>query len=161
MLRRLSFLSKLPPSRFYNACASDNPINFTQEDIGKIYTIPKEASKTLNLREVLPKPYRAQLDTLRECSWLCRGALVESIACLKAVRTTFPSLRLVIYGQQGTGKTITLNQIVHFGHSEGWVVWHVPRSKLNEHDEDDYGFSIDMDKSNPRYPNQYLQEEPN
>ncbi|CAD5212002.1 unnamed protein product [Bursaphelenchus xylophilus] len=113
--------------RQYNTCSSNHPIEFTNEQIGRLYTVESDATKALKQKETLPKPYAAQLDTLQECTWLCRAPLVEAVHCLKAVRPTFPSIRMVLWGQMGTGKTITLNQLVHAAFQQKWVVWQVPR----------------------------------
>ncbi|CAD5207199.1 unnamed protein product [Bursaphelenchus okinawaensis] len=113
--------------RQYSKCSSNHAIEFTNEDLGKLYTVEKQESVALKLTDTLPRPYSAQLNTLRECTWLCRAPLVEAVHCLKAVRPSFPSIRMVLWGQMGTGKTMTLNQLVHVGHQQKWVVWHVPR----------------------------------
>ncbi|KAH7700896.1 Protein DAP-3 [Aphelenchoides avenae] len=62
------------------------------------------------------------MDTLNECVWMCRTPLLEVINCLKAVRTDFPALRVVLWGKFGTGKSLTLQQSVHYAHSQQFVL---------------------------------------
>lgn len=116
-------------ARHFQACASANPAEQGAEDVGKLYSVSAEAVKALRFADTLPKPFAAQVDTLAECAWLCRGTLLETVGCLKAVRPDFPALRLVLYGQMGTGKSVTLHQAVHFAFENQWVVWHVPRGE--------------------------------
>ena len=50
--------------------------------------------------------------------------------CLKAACPTRPSLRIVLWGKFGTGKTMTLCQAVHHAHLQGWIVFVVPDGKF-------------------------------
>ncbi|TKR67470.1 hypothetical protein L596_023619 [Steinernema carpocapsae] len=77
------------------------------------------------LQEEPPSAYRKQLDTLNECVWMCRKPILEVVNCLQAVRPTLPSLRLVLWGKFGTGKSMTMNQAVHYAHTQGWVLFTV------------------------------------
>lgn len=78
----------------------------------------------------MPKPFAELIKSLNECVWMCRPPLLEAINCIKQrVSPSLPPLRIVLWGQYGTGKTITLSQLVHYGHDEGFVIVHVPSGK--------------------------------
>lgn len=94
-----------------------------------MYVVPEKITEILNLSNILPYPYQRQLSTFNECAWLCREPLVEALNCFRAIRTNVPSLRLVLWGPMGTGKSITLLQILHYAHTQNMVVLHVPDGK--------------------------------
>lgn len=66
--------------------------------------------------------YRKQIATFEECFWLCREQLLEAIHCLNIVSQNVPALRIVLWGQFGTGKSITLQQLIHFAHTQDYVI---------------------------------------
>lgn len=41
---------------------------------------------------------------------------------MEAVRSSFPVLRAVLWGKFGTGKSVTLNQVVYVAHEKNWVI---------------------------------------
>ncbi|VDN55273.1 unnamed protein product [Dracunculus medinensis] len=96
------------------------------QDLGHLYEVPMKDVEELNYRKVLPSPYKKQIETLNECLWMYRESLWDVITCLQAVRPTFPSLRIVLWGKFGTGKTITLHQAVHYAFTQNWVIFVVP-----------------------------------
>lgn len=102
---------------------------YTQADLGKMYMVEREQAESLALDRVLPLAYRRQLETLGECSWLCRAPLVEAVSCLQSVRESLPALRLLLWGKFGCGKTITCIQLVHWARLQGFVIVHVPRGE--------------------------------
>lgn len=126
------------------------------QDLGHLYEVPMKDVEELNYRKVLPSPYKKQIETLNECLWMYRESLWDVITCLQvfrfhfsimtfaincnvklmsrvkflqAVRPTFPSLRIVLWGKFGTGKTITLHQAVHYAFTQNWVIFVVPDGK--------------------------------
>uniref|UniRef100_A0A915CSQ1 Small ribosomal subunit protein mS29 n=1 Tax=Ditylenchus dipsaci TaxID=166011 RepID=A0A915CSQ1_9BILA len=88
---------------------------------GKIYEVPMQTVEALNYKKLFPSIYTRQIDTLG-CAWLCRESLVEAINCLQLVKPESPPLRLVLWGGFGTGKSITMYQLVHWAHSENFVL---------------------------------------
>lgn len=94
--------------------------------MGKLYSVPEETMKILNFSSILPSLYAKQCDTLKECVWMCREPLIEGINCFQAINTTLPALRLVLWGPFGTGKTITLVQILHYAHTQNMVLLYIP-----------------------------------
>lgn len=109
--------------RFYRTSAN-TPLDFGLSERGKFYEIPVEELTSLGLNKTLPKAYRKQFDTLGECVSMCRGSLLETLHCMKAVRPSFPPIRVVLWGKLGTGKSMTLCQAVHAAYTGQWVVVH-------------------------------------
>ncbi|KAI6242774.1 Deoxyhypusine monooxygenase [Aphelenchoides fujianensis] len=106
--------------------ASARPSEFTPADRGKLYKVEPAAVEALNFKKLLPVNFRKQVNTFDECVWLCRSPLLEVVNVLKKVDLKQPALRLVLWGQYGTGKSTTLSQAVHFAQQEGFVIVHVP-----------------------------------
>lgn len=123
LFKRRSLLTSV---RAYNLASSNHPATFTSDDIGKLYKVDQNAIEILNLHANLHKPYVQLLKTWNECVWLCREPFMETINYFKLVSPTLPAFRVVLWGPFGTGKTITLNQAIHCGHEEGFVIVHVP-----------------------------------
>uniref|UniRef100_A0AC34GPW1 Small ribosomal subunit protein mS29 n=1 Tax=Panagrolaimus sp. ES5 TaxID=591445 RepID=A0AC34GPW1_9BILA len=120
-----SRLARLSSYRLYAKTSTDDPSKLTQNDIGKIYQIPLEATKTLAFEKILPSKFNKQVNTLDECAILCRQEFLEVLNCLNAVRTSLPSIRVVFWGKFGTGKTMTLAQTIHFAQTQNWVIFNV------------------------------------
>ncbi|CAD6195267.1 unnamed protein product [Caenorhabditis auriculariae] len=95
---------------------------FSSADLGKMYEIDKNTAKQLNLAKYLPSPLAKQMDTLDELVTLVRSPFLEILACMRVVDRSLPSLRLVLWGAFGTGKTVTLNQAVHHAQQNGWLI---------------------------------------
>uniref|UniRef100_A0A914HBD4 Small ribosomal subunit protein mS29 n=1 Tax=Globodera rostochiensis TaxID=31243 RepID=A0A914HBD4_GLORO len=106
----------------YLTTSTNEPAELGPEDVGKLYRVPESLFGTLNL----PYFYNKQLETLRECVWLYRQQTHEVFNCLHEVDVAQrPALRLVLWGRFGTGKTITLNQLIQLAHSRGYIIFTV------------------------------------
>lgn len=118
-------LVRLSSCRFYSKTSSDDPSKLTGDDIGKLYHIPLNTTKDLAFENILPSKFNKQVNTLDECAILCRQQFLEVLNCLKAVQTSLPSIRVVLWGKFGTGKTMTLVQTIHFAQTQNWVIFNV------------------------------------
>ncbi|KAK0414072.1 hypothetical protein QR680_007134 [Steinernema hermaphroditum] len=124
LLRVAPSLGRAVCARHFRAATND-PSALSLSDVGKMYEVPMAIADGLGFKRNLPSAYRKQLDTLNECVWMCRKPFLEVVNCLQVVRQSFPSIRLVLWGKFGTGKSITLHQAVHYAHSQEWVVFTV------------------------------------
>lgn len=61
---------------------------------------------------------------------MVRQPALEVISYLKKADYSKPALRYVFYGLRGSGKTISLYHTVHFCHTQGWLVLHIPDTFL-------------------------------
>lgn len=134
--------------RNYIKSATDDPLELSREDIGKMYHIPLEKTKLAALDKILPRKLQKQVETFEECALLVRSQFLEVIHCFKAVRTTFPSIRVVLWGKFGTGKTTTLAQAVHYAQTQNWVIFNVKEGELKSFLHNlQYIFSNELDES--------------
>jgi small subunit ribosomal protein S29 len=102
------------------------------EDLGKLYKVDKNSVSILNYEKLMPAPFAALIKTLDECVWMCRRPLLEAINSIKQqVGPSMPPLRIVLWGPYGTGKTITLSQLIHYGHDENFVIVHAPSGEFH------------------------------
>lgn len=127
----------------------DEPSEQDISDIGRFYTIPPADFSRLS-----PKPgpgngfsWRFLEDTkaFNECSIMIRRPALEIINYLKHSDFTKPVQRYLVYGDKGTGKSITLQHVTHYCIKEGWLVlptmyawaWNTYRArfKLNQREE--------------------------
>ncbi|KAI6184086.1 Deoxyhypusine hydroxylase [Aphelenchoides bicaudatus] len=124
LFRRNGLLNGL---RAYTMTSSNHPANLTVDDLGKLYKVDKNTVEVLNYKQLMPIQFTDLLKTLDECVWMCRSPLLEAINCIKQqVNPTSPMLRIMLWGRFGTGKTVTLNQLLHYGFDEGFVIVHLP-----------------------------------
>ncbi|CAB3410952.1 unnamed protein product [Caenorhabditis bovis] len=115
-------MRKIASSLRHARLMSTEATSFTLADAGTLYEIDAESSKRLNMRANLPSPMGKQLETLGELVTLVREPLLEVVSCMRVVEKTLPTLRLVLWGAFGTGKSVTLNQAVHYASANDWVV---------------------------------------
>lgn len=54
---------------------------------------------------------------------MCRKPFLEVKNCLNIASTSLPSLRVVLWGKYGTGKTMTVCQSLHYAYLQDWVVF--------------------------------------
>lgn len=127
LCKRLSQIGCKPlfcSTRLYQM-ANNDPSQLGVEDVGSLYRVAEEDIATLKFKDNLPPYFYKQVNTLGECVWLCRRPFLEVKSCLEAVSVSRPSLRIVLWGSFGTGKTLTLCQSLHYAHLQKWVVFHI------------------------------------
>ncbi|CAI2342509.1 unnamed protein product [Caenorhabditis sp. 36 PRJEB53466] len=110
-------------SRTFSSEAKAQP-SFSLSEAGTLYEMEVPAAKQLNMAKTLPQPLRRQMDTLGEIVTLIRDPMVEVANCMRVVDKSLPTLRLVLWGAFGTGKTVTLNQAVHHAYKNNWAIVH-------------------------------------
>uniref|UniRef100_A0A914C6E3 Small ribosomal subunit protein mS29 n=1 Tax=Acrobeloides nanus TaxID=290746 RepID=A0A914C6E3_9BILA len=108
--------------RFITRTSTDDPRRLIPSDIGKMYVVPKATLYGLQLHKIFPQTFKQQLEMFEECVWLCRQPTLEIMNCLKAVNTTIPSIRMVVWGKHGTGKSISFYQGVQYAWHSKFVL---------------------------------------
>ncbi|EYC03747.1 hypothetical protein Y032_0092g2602 [Ancylostoma ceylanicum] len=98
------------------------PTEFSISDVGRLYEIPREAVTSLGYERLLPSNMIKQTDTLGELVTVIREPLIEVSSCMSVARPSFPSLRMVLWGPFGTGKSVTVNQSVHLAYTQSMVI---------------------------------------
>uniref|UniRef100_A0A915LT28 Small ribosomal subunit protein mS29 n=1 Tax=Meloidogyne javanica TaxID=6303 RepID=A0A915LT28_MELJA len=79
-------------------------------------------AKALSFDLVLPKDFRALTSTLQEYVWMFRQQTLEAFKSIQKFENGQNTQRLLIWGNWGTGKTITLCQLAHLALNQNFVI---------------------------------------
>ncbi|XP_069551991.1 small ribosomal subunit protein mS29 isoform X1 [Brachyistius frenatus] len=120
--------SEPEPFSVFRAHEND-PACQSEKHIGQYYTLPFEQIRPL-FPHGLPWRYQQQMKTFNEACIMVRQPALEVISYLKKTDFSQPALRYLFYGLKGSGKTMSLCHTVHFCHTQGWLVLHIPDAHL-------------------------------
>ncbi|XP_071793898.1 small ribosomal subunit protein mS29-like isoform X1 [Asterias amurensis] len=113
-----------PPSDIFRT-SQDNPANHGVQDVGMYYTIPMD-----QVKKILPVGYSRSWEKLivpfQEAAVMVRKPATDIISLLNTSNYSHPPMRYVLYGTKGSGKTMSLCHIIHYCHSQRWLIVHVP-----------------------------------
>ncbi|CAO2598794.1 28S ribosomal protein S29, mitochondrial [Lemmus lemmus] len=68
--------------------------------------------------------------TFGEACLMVRKPALELLGYLKNTKFTHPAVRYLLYGEKGTGKTLSLCHAVHFCAKHDWMILHIPDAHL-------------------------------
>ncbi|XP_040474658.1 28S ribosomal protein S29, mitochondrial isoform X1 [Falco naumanni] len=119
--------AEAPRAVFYTS--ESDPASQTERHEGRHYSIPLEEVKTV-FPHGLPYRFQQQIKTFNEACLMVRKPALELFAYLKNSNFAHPAVRYVIYGEKGTGKTMTLCHVIHYCARQGWLVLHIPDAHL-------------------------------
>ncbi|KFV17081.1 hypothetical protein N340_12019, partial [Tauraco erythrolophus] len=134
-------LAEGPRAVFYTS--ENDPANHAEQHEGRHYSIPLEEVKAV-FPHGLPSRFQqqalpgfwfmfcssSQIKTFNEACLMVRKPALELFTYLKNSNFAHPAVRYVIYGEKGTGKTMTLCHVVHYCARQGWLVLHIPDAHL-------------------------------
>ncbi|XP_075764080.1 small ribosomal subunit protein mS29 [Pelodiscus sinensis] len=106
-----------------------NPANHSEQHEGQHYSIPLQEVKVV-FPHGLPRRFQAQMKTFNEACLMVRRPALELLGYLKSTNFAHPAVRYIIYGEKGTGKTMTLCHAVHYCAKQDWLVLHIPDAHL-------------------------------
>ncbi|XP_019383703.1 PREDICTED: 28S ribosomal protein S29, mitochondrial [Gavialis gangeticus] len=109
--------------------SESNPANHTEQHDCQHYSIPLEEVKVI-FPHGLPRRFKEQIETFKEACLMVRKPALELFGYLKSTNFAQPAIRYVLYGERGTGKTMTLCHAVHYCAKQGWLVLHIPDAHL-------------------------------
>jgi small subunit ribosomal protein S29 len=103
-----------------------NPTKHTRDHIGKYYCIDGAIKKRLFVHGGFPKKYDMQCKTFTESCVMVRPQTLEIMEYIERMDFSRPAIRYVLYGERGTGKTMTIAHLLHYGYENGYCLVHVP-----------------------------------
>lgn len=103
----------------------NDPLKHSLDHIGQFYKIP-ESEKSIFLYGGIPKTYELQAKTFNETCLMIRKPSLDIINCLKNIDYSRPSVRFVLFGKKGNGKSLTLAHVLHYAYKAGYLLVHVP-----------------------------------
>ncbi|KAJ8354837.1 hypothetical protein SKAU_G00224040 [Synaphobranchus kaupii] len=106
-----------------------DPAHHSEQHLGQHYTLPPATVRTL-FPQGLPPRFQLQVKTFNECSVMVREPAVEIISHLKRADYSKPAIRYLLYGERGTGKSLSLCHALNYCSNQGWVILHVPDAHL-------------------------------
>ncbi|KAH8275544.1 hypothetical protein KR026_010058 [Drosophila bipectinata] len=106
--------------------AVTNPGEHSALQVAKFYTIPAEQKKQIFAGGGLPKQYEQQIKTFTEACLMVRNPALEVLDYIKKADLSKPVVRYVLYGENGTGKTLTMAHVLHYGAVNDFLLVHVP-----------------------------------
>ncbi|GJQ78999.1 mRpS29 [Trypoxylus dichotomus] len=106
--------------------SEDNPLNHSLNHEARFYRLPPPVKNQLFQYGGLPKTFEIQIKTFAESCIMVRKSTLNIIECLNAIDYSKPVVRFVLYGNKGSGKSLTLAHILHYGHANKFLLVHVP-----------------------------------
>ncbi|XP_073408404.1 small ribosomal subunit protein mS29 isoform X1 [Dendrobates tinctorius] len=106
-----------------------DPDQQTSDHEGQFYSIPSESVRAI-FPHGLPRRFQLQCSTFHETSIMVRRPALELIRYLRDSNLSRPALRYLLYGKIGTGKSLTMCHVLHYCHSQGWLIVHLPDAHL-------------------------------
>ncbi|XP_055910940.1 28S ribosomal protein S29, mitochondrial [Eupeodes corollae] len=103
-----------------------NTSKHSSNNLAKFYQIPAEDKKTLFTHGGLPKSFEKQVKTFGETCLMVREPALEVIDYIKSSNLSNPTVRYVLYGDDGVGKSLVMAHIIHYGFQNGFLLVHVP-----------------------------------
>jgi small subunit ribosomal protein S29 len=104
----------------------NDPRKHKLEHAAKFYDIQAETKKKLFQHGGLTKSFEKQIKTFNESCLMIREPALEIINYINNTDFTKPTIRYVLYGPNGVGKTLTAAHLIHFGYESGFLLVHIP-----------------------------------
>ncbi|XP_062962614.1 small ribosomal subunit protein mS29 isoform X2 [Cynocephalus volans] len=106
-----------------------DPAKHGEQHQGQHYNIPLQDLKTV-FPHGLPPRFVMQVKTFGEACLMIRNPTLELLHYLKNTNFAHPAVRYLLYGEKGTGKTLSLCHAIHFCAKQDWLILHIPDAHL-------------------------------
>nr|XP_045231073.1 28S ribosomal protein S29, mitochondrial isoform X3 [Macaca fascicularis] len=107
----------------------NDPAKHGDQHEGQHYNISPQDLKTV-FPHGLPPRFVMQVKTLSEACLMVRKPALELLHYLKNTNFAYPAVRYLLYGEKGTGKTLSLCHVIHFCAKQDWLILHIPDAHL-------------------------------
>ncbi|XP_004482905.1 small ribosomal subunit protein mS29 isoform X1 [Dasypus novemcinctus] len=111
--------------RAVSRTSESDPAKHRLQHEGQHYNIPFQDLKTV-FPHGLPTRFVMQVKTFNEACLMVRKPALELLHYLKNTNFAHPAVRYVLYGEKGTGKTLSLCHAIHFCAKQNWLILHIP-----------------------------------
>ncbi|XP_064609024.1 small ribosomal subunit protein mS29-like [Liolophura sinensis] len=106
-------------------CEENDPINHTKAHEGLFYTVPDNQVKQL-FQGGLSSDFCSRMKAFQETCLMVRKPALEVLDMLRVANFDYPPLKFILYGERGTGKTVTIAHLLHYAACSGFLLVHVP-----------------------------------
>ncbi|XP_017773998.1 PREDICTED: 28S ribosomal protein S29, mitochondrial [Nicrophorus vespilloides] len=106
--------------------SEDKPSYHSSSNSAQYYKIPQDIRNQLFAHGGIPKSYNIQTKSFAETCLMVREPSLDIINCIKSIDYSKPVNRFVLYGKKGSGKSLALAHVVHYGLETGHLILHVP-----------------------------------
>lgn len=106
--------------------SENDPSKHTSDHCAKFYEIDAETKKKIFRYGGFTKSYEKQMKSFGESCLMVRKPAVDIINYIKNSDLSKPVIRYVLYGENGTGKSMTMAHLLHYGHVNDFLLVHVP-----------------------------------
>ncbi|CAH0405592.1 unnamed protein product [Chilo suppressalis] len=103
-----------------------SPQQHNEKQTGLFYTLNQDTCKSLFSNGGFPKSFLKQTKTFTETAIMIRQPALDLINCIKSTNFDAPVIRYVLYGEKGSGKSLTMAHMIHYAHEDGYLILHVP-----------------------------------
>ncbi|XP_063461032.1 small ribosomal subunit protein mS29 isoform X3 [Pan paniscus] len=107
----------------------NDPAKHGDQHEGQHYNISPQDLKTV-FPHGLPPRFVMQVKTFSEACLMVRKPALELLHYLKNTSFAYPAIRYLLYGEKGTGKTLSLCHVIHFCAKQDWLILHIPDAHL-------------------------------
>uniref|UniRef100_A0A672KJ85 Small ribosomal subunit protein mS29 n=1 Tax=Sinocyclocheilus grahami TaxID=75366 RepID=A0A672KJ85_SINGR len=114
---------------FNPSCPFLSQTYHSERHTGQYYTLPPAHIQKL-FPQGLPPRFQLQIKTFNEGCVMVRPPVLELISYLKKADYSKPPLRYILYGDIGTGKSMSLSHALHYCYTQGWLIVHIPDAHL-------------------------------
>ncbi|ELK02775.1 28S ribosomal protein S29, mitochondrial isoform X2 [Pteropus alecto] len=115
--------------RALSRTSENDPARHEEQHEGQHYRVPLQDLETV-FSHGLPPRFRMQVKTFNEACLMVRKPGLELLRHLRNSDFSRPAVRYLLYGEKGTGKTLSLCHSLHFCATQGWLTLHVPDAHL-------------------------------
>ncbi|XP_018567676.1 28S ribosomal protein S29, mitochondrial [Anoplophora glabripennis] len=104
----------------------NDPVKHTTDHLSQFYKVDEKDKKSLFLYGGLPKSFQLQAKTFNETCLMIRQPAIDIINCIKSIDFSKPAVRFVLYGEMGSGKSLSLAHVIHYCFRNNFLIVHVP-----------------------------------